>query len=136
MGEYIDRGRWLRVFVWVIAAVALGEVLARAICAELPDIATITRPVAARGDKVYVDYLQNGRGKLIAAPFSVRPRAGAPVSTPLRWSQVTARLDPSRWTIQTTPRAMQQKGDSLAELLAESVDVARLLDALLEKLEG
>ena len=55
---------------------ALAEVLARVVCAELPEIATIARPLAARGGKVYVDYLQNGRGKLIAAPLSVRPRRG------------------------------------------------------------
>ena len=73
---------------------ALAEVLARVVVAELPEIATVTRPVAARGDKVYVDYLQNGRGQLLAAPFSVRPRAGAPVSMPLTWRQVGARLAP------------------------------------------
>ena len=47
----------------------IAEVLARVVCADLPEIATITRPVAARGEKVYVDYLQNGRGKLIACAY-------------------------------------------------------------------
>ena len=59
---------------------ALAEVLARVVCAERPDLATVARPLAARGDKVYVDFLQNGRGKLIAAPLSVRIRK-TPVST-------------------------------------------------------
>lgn len=113
---------------------ALGEVLARAVVAELPDIATVTRPVAARGDKVYVDYGQNGRGKLIAAPFSVRPRGGAPVSTPLRWSQVTSRLDPARWTIRTSLREMRRNGDPLRPVLEEAVDVPALLQALGERL--
>jgi bifunctional non-homologous end joining protein LigD len=114
---------------------ALAEVLARALCAEQPGIATVARPLAARGDKVYVDFLQNGRGKLIAAPFSVRPRPGAPVSTPLSWRQVGARLDPSRWNIRTTLRRMARSGDPMREVLGDPVDVEGLLAALAERLE-
>ncbi len=113
---------------------ALAEVLARVVVAELPEIATVTRPIAARGDKVYVDYGQNGRGRLIAAPFSVRPRAGAPVSTPLTWSQVTAKLDPTRWTIETTVPQMKRRGDALRPVLDEAIDVPLLLQALSERL--
>ena len=72
----------------------LGELLARAIEAELPEISTTARAIAARGGRVYLDFMQNGYGKTIVAPYAVRPRPGAPVSTPLRWSEVTARLDP------------------------------------------
>ncbi len=111
----------------------LAELIARIVVAELPSIATIARPIAARGDKVYVDFGQNGRGRLIVAPFSVRPRPGAPVSTPLTWSQVTRRLDPAKWTIATTPRRMKSRGDPLSGLLQESADVARLLDGLGER---
>ncbi|MCZ6714740.1 MAG: DNA ligase D [Deltaproteobacteria bacterium] len=112
----------------------LGEVLARAVCAELPEIATIARPRAARGGKVYVDYLQNGRGKLIAAPFSVRPRPHAPVSTPLSWSQVSVRLDPARWTIKTALPRIKRSGDPLSAVLGEPVNVEALLGGLTERL--
>ena len=111
---------------------SLAEVLARVVVRDLPGIATITRPVAARGDKVYVDFGQNGRGRLIVAPFSVRPKAGAPVSTPLTWGQVTKRLDPAKWNIETTPARMKKHGDPLSGLFDEAVDVAALLDALME----
>jgi bifunctional non-homologous end joining protein LigD len=111
-------------------AKALAEVLARLVCADLPEIATVTRPVAARGDKVYVDYLQNGRGKLIAAPFSVRPRPHAPVSMPLAWREVNARLDPSRYTLRTALRRLEKKGDPMREVLGHAVDVVRVLDGL------
>ena len=94
----------------------------------------MARPLAARGDKVYLDYLQNGRGKLIAAPFSVRPRPHAPVSTPLTWGQITRRLDPSRWTIKTTPKRMGRKGDPMIGVLAAPADVERLLSRLAERL--
>jgi bifunctional non-homologous end joining protein LigD len=109
---------------------ALGEVLARAVCAELPEIATIARPIASRGGRVYVDYLQNGRGKTIVSPLSVRPRPGAPVSMPLAWSQVNARLSPARFTIETAPARLARSGDPLAGALGAGVDVARLLAAL------
>ena len=53
----------------------LGEILARVVEKELPEIATTARMLGARGGKVYVDYLQNGHGKTIAGPFSARPGA-------------------------------------------------------------
>jgi bifunctional non-homologous end joining protein LigD len=77
----------------------LGELLARAVEAEHPDVATTARAVGARGGRVYLDFLQNGHGKTIVAPYAVRPRPGAPVSMPLRWREVGPRLDPARFTI-------------------------------------
>jgi bifunctional non-homologous end joining protein LigD len=103
---------------------ALGELLARAVEAELPELATTARAVAARGGRVYVDYLQNGRGKTIVAPYAVRARAGAPVSTPLRWSEVNGRLDPARFTIRTVPaRARRLAEEPLLPVLAERPDL-------------
>jgi len=112
----------------------LAEVLARVVCAECPEIATVARPLAARGGRVYVDFLQNGRGKLIAAPFSVRPRAGAPVSTPLPWTRVTSRLDPARLTIRTALAEIRRRGDPMRGLLRERLAVGRLLAALERRL--
>jgi bifunctional non-homologous end joining protein LigD len=89
-----------------------------------PEIATISRPIRARGGKVYIDFAQNGHGRTIVAPFSVRPLPGAPVSCPLRWEQVTARLDPSRFTIKTLLTYMEKKGDPLAPILTGVTDMA------------
>jgi bifunctional non-homologous end joining protein LigD len=113
----------------------LAEAIARVACAERPELATLARPLAARGKRVYLDTLQNGRGKLIAAPFSVRPRPGAPVSMPLGWSQVTARLSPARFTIRTALAEIERRGDPLLGVLGEPVDVEALLAALLRRLE-
>jgi bifunctional non-homologous end joining protein LigD len=112
----------------------VAEAVARVVVAERPDIATVTRPVAARGDKVYVDFLQNGRGKLIAAPLSVRPRPRAPVSMPLTWTQVNARLDPARWNIASAPRQLAKHGDPLAGVLGAGIDPEALLAGLLARL--
>ena len=57
--------------------------------AAVPGIATVERSKAARGKtSIYVDWLQNARGKTMAAPWSVRARPGATVSMPLSWEQV------------------------------------------------
>jgi bifunctional non-homologous end joining protein LigD len=115
----------------------LGELLARAIEAELPEIATTARALAARGGRVYLDFMQNGHGKTIAAPYAVRPRPGAPVSTPLRWSEVTARLDPARFTIGNVPgRARRLPADPLLPVLSEKPDLVAALDRLRGRMAG
>ena len=95
-----------------------------------PAIATIARMLRTREGKVYVDYGQNGHGQTIVAPFSVRPLPGAPVSCPLRWSEVTAKLDPRRFTIATMPARLDQLGDPLAPVLGAGVDIAAALARL------
>ena len=66
------------------------------------------RAVPARGGKVYVDYLQNGHGRLLVAPFSVRPLPGAPVSMPLRWPEVKTGLANDRYNIRNADRAPRE----------------------------
>ena len=115
---------------------AFAEVIARIVAGEMSDIATIARPLRDRGGKVYVDFLQNGFGKTIAAPFSVRPKPGAPVSTPLAWNEVTARLDPARHTIKTVPDRFAKRGDPMRDVLDTQVDIAAVIAALQEHLHG
>jgi bifunctional non-homologous end joining protein LigD len=110
---------------------SLGELLARVITAELPEISTVTRQISRRGGKVYVDYMQNGSGRLVVAPFSVRPIPGAPVSMPLRWSEVKPGLDIRSFTIRTAlPRMKKLKRDPLREVLTEEPDLAGALELL------
>lgn len=113
---------------------SLGELLARVLVSGLPEIATITRAVSRRGGKVYVDYLQNVSGQLLAAPFSVRPLPGAPVSTPLEWREVTDRLDIRAFTIRTVPvRMRKRKTDPLIGVLDQAPDLGRALERLAER---
>ncbi len=109
----------------------LAEVIARHAAHELPKIATIERNLASRRGRVYIDFLQNGRGKLIAAPFSARPRPGATVSTPLRWDELKSTLTPSKFTIRSVPRRVRTlKEDPLAGVLEMKPDLAAILEAL------
>jgi bifunctional non-homologous end joining protein LigD len=111
----------------------LAELLARLVVRRCPEIATVARNVRAREGKVYVDFLQNGHGRLLVAPFSVRPLPGAPVSMPLRWSEVNARLDPRRYTIHNALTRMRRLGaDPLAPVLGPAPDLARALARLAE----
>jgi bifunctional non-homologous end joining protein LigD len=113
----------------------LAELLARVIVTRLPKIATTARSIPARGGRVYVDALQNGRGKLLAAPYTARPRPGATVSTPLDWSEVDERLDAGAFNIKTVPqRLSRRKTDPLLPVLTHQPDLARTLELLAERL--
>ncbi len=109
----------------------LGGLLARVIATELPDVATITRQVGKRGGRVYLDYVQNGHGRLLVAPFSVRPLPGAPVSMPLEWREVTPKLDIKKFTIKSAPARMKQlRDDPLLPVLDAQPDLVQALERL------
>ena len=110
----------------------LGEIMGRVITVELPEVATMARQISKREGKVYVDYLQNGHGKLIAAPFTVRPKPGAPVSMPLKWSEVKKGLTIEKHSIKTAPKRMKRmKTDPLAPVLEEKPDLVGALERLM-----
>ncbi len=112
-----------------------AEVLARVIVTRRDTIATIVRIPAHRGGKVYIDFLQNGHGKLLVAPFSVRPLPGAPVSMPLLWSEVREGLTPRQFTIANAiPRLKSLERDPLIGVLSEKPDLLGALGKLGERL--
>jgi bifunctional non-homologous end joining protein LigD len=113
----------------------LGEVVARIVESQLPDIATTIRLRGQRGGRVYIDFLQNGKGKLLVSPYSVRPVPGATVSAPLRWSEVTAALDVSRFTIRSMPRRIAAlRDDPLLHVLSDDPDIQTGLARLMRTL--
>jgi bifunctional non-homologous end joining protein LigD len=99
----------------------------------VPEIATVARPLAARGGKVYVDFGQNGHGVTIAAPFAVRPVPGATVSCPLGWQEVNAQLHPSRFTIKSMLKRAESIKDPLAPVLGNGIDIAAALEQIEKK---
>jgi bifunctional non-homologous end joining protein LigD len=92
-----------------------------------PDLTSLERSPAKRKGRVYLDYLQNRQGATMAAPYALRPREGAPVSTPLEWKEVTAKLDPREFTIRTVPERMARKGDAWKDLFKKRVDLTTAL---------
>ncbi|MGE0260943.1 MAG: DNA polymerase domain-containing protein, partial [Alphaproteobacteria bacterium] len=109
-----------------------ARLLATLAADSAPEIATVARPVAERGGRVYIDFGQNGQGVTIAAPFTVRPLPGAPVSCPLRWREVNSRLSPSRFTIKTVLARFARGGDPMAPVLKKQLDIGAAL-AQIEK---
>jgi bifunctional non-homologous end joining protein LigD len=99
-----------------------AELVARRAAGELGELATLQRTIAKRPQSaVYIDFVQVGQGKTIVAPYSVRARDGAPVSTPLDWSEVeafarrrTAAMPAdefAKYTIATAPKRLEREGD-------------------------
>jgi bifunctional non-homologous end joining protein LigD len=80
---------------------------------------------------VLVDHRQNGHGKTIASVYSVRPKPGAPVSTPLRWKELTPKVRPRDFSMQVALERIEQHGDLFASVLED----ARPLAAAAKKLE-
>lgn len=102
-----------------------AQPVAAAACHLVPELATIERTVNKRGSLIYVDYLQNGRGQTLCAPYSVRPRPGAPVSCPLHWEEID-HIEPAQFTIKTILPRLVQYGDLFAPVLN---DKQSLVDA-------
>ncbi len=113
----------------------LGHLLSQVVVAERPDIATLERVIDRRSGRVYLDYLQNGHGKLIAAPFSARPKPGAPVSAPLQWDEVRTGLAILDFTIGNTPARMRDLGeDPMGPALHQKPDLPASLRRLQDRL--
>jgi len=93
--------------------------LAEAVVAANPETATVERGVKARPKKsIYIDALQNARGKSMAAPYSVRARPAASVSAPLRSRELSGRLRIDAFTVGTIPARLARTGDLWGDAIA------------------
>ncbi len=99
-----------------------------------PDLVTLARPVRSRGGKVYVDYVQNGHGRTIVAPYSLRPLPGAPASCPLEWREVTPQLDASRFTLKTLRNRFEKMADPMDPVLRSAIDMDEAVGRIEERL--
>jgi bifunctional non-homologous end joining protein LigD len=91
---------------------SFAEIVARLVAAERPDLFTTPRSVARRDKgKVYFDYLQNGKGKTISAPYVLRAHPGAPVATPLEWREIRPGLSPAQFHIGNAMDRFDRVGD-------------------------
>jgi bifunctional non-homologous end joining protein LigD len=107
-GGYGEAGAW-------------AENMAERVVEALPEQATMERSKAKRAERVYIDLMQNAEGRHAVPPYVLRAMPGAPVSTPLRWSELTAELDPAQFNLRTIFRRLaRQKQDPMAALIHES----------------
>ncbi|MDE3183423.1 MAG: DNA ligase D [Bacteroidota bacterium] len=98
---------------------------------QLKDLTTLERNLQKRSKKqIYMDYLQNSRGQTIASVYSLRPKPGATVSTPLLWDEVKPGLSPKQFTIYNTLERVKKMGDLFKGVLGKGIDLEKCLKNL------
>jgi len=98
---------------------------------ELKGFTTLERNLQKRGNKhIYMDYLQNRRGQTIASVYSLRPKPGATVSTPLLWEEVKPGLSPKQFTIYNSLERVKKMGDIFKGVLGKGIDLSKCLEKL------
>jgi bifunctional non-homologous end joining protein LigD len=116
------------------------QIVATVVAQKHPRHATIERAVAARGKRVYVDYMQNVLGKTLVSAYSARASEFAGVSTPLTWAEVHAGIDREQLTVRTVPARLKDVGDLWTPVrTSKGVDlqaVSRYLDKTTGRLKG
>jgi bifunctional non-homologous end joining protein LigD len=103
-----------------------ARVIARAVHARLPSITSIERAVKDRKGKLYVDFLQNRPHATVSAPYSARPKPGAPVSMPLHWHEVKNGLQITDFTIHNAMDRIKQEGDLFKPVLGKGVNLHKI----------
>jgi bifunctional non-homologous end joining protein LigD len=97
-----------------------AKLMAGEIARRVPAIATIERTLAKRKpNQVYVDWLQNSRGKSLASVYTVRAKPNATVSMPLTWKQVEQGIKIFDFTIKNVPGLVSKKGDPWSNFFAD-----------------
>ncbi len=91
---------------------------------------SLERSPSKRKGKIYLDYLQNGKGKTMASVYSVRPRPGAPVSVPLQWDELNPKLNPFDFNIHTVPGRIEQNGDIWKDMNDAAIDLTEVINKI------
>ncbi|HYN52948.1 MAG TPA: non-homologous end-joining DNA ligase [Thermoleophilaceae bacterium] len=100
--------------------------LADVLTARNPDALTTEFRKAQRGGRILVDVLRNRYAQTVVPPYAVRPRAGAPVATPIEWGELSnSKLRPDGWTVRTVLRRLARKGDPWAAIGEEARGLAQ-----------
>ncbi len=107
-----------------------SELIAIVIHRQLPEITSLERSPKKRQKRVYIDCYQNNFGQTIAAPYCIRAKPGAPVSTPLSWSEVKIGIDPLNYTLFNIANRLKKKGDLFKPVLEKGIDLKKSLKLL------
>ncbi|MBA3957417.1 MAG: hypothetical protein H0X51_03345 [Parachlamydiaceae bacterium] len=98
----------------------IAETVALTVHQQLPNTTTVERKADKKRGKVFLDFLRNNWTQTVVAPYTVRPREGATVSTPLDWKEVTTKLNPQKFTIKTLPGRLKEVGDLFKPVLGKA----------------
>lgn len=101
--------------------------------ARLPSITSLERMPSKRKKRVYLDYLQNGKGKTMSSVYSLRPRKNPNVSTPVKWEEVNKKLNPDSFNINSIRNRLEKVGDIWKDMWLQEFDMGFALNKLTEK---
>ena len=97
------------------------EKVSKAVGSTVPELVSWEWTKDRRGGRARLDYTQNVANKTLVAPWSVRPRPGAPVSVPITWDELDdPDLAPDRWTVRDVPERVREAGDPLGPLVGRA----------------
>jgi bifunctional non-homologous end joining protein LigD len=97
---------------------------------ELPGYTSLERSPSKRRNKIYLDYLQNRQTQTAAAPYSLRPKPGVPVSTPLHWEEVKRGLTPTTYNMHNIFDRLKTEGDLFGAVLGKGINLEKILQKL------
>jgi len=111
-----------------------AELMGNIMLQRYPRLVTLERAVKNRAGRIYIDFLQNVRGKTVVGPYVLRPRPGAPVSTPMTWDEIGRKnLDPGDYNMRTIFKRLDRLGDIYEPVLTDKQSLADAFGSL-EKL--
>jgi len=108
----------------------LAELVVTLVNNELPDLTSVKRSPSKRKGKIYLDFLQNRETQTAAAPYSLRPKPGIPVSTPLDWSELKKGLTPTTYNARNIFDRLKVEGDLFQPVLGKGIDLEKVLRKL------
>lgn len=104
------------------------QMLAELINEQFDELTSLERSPTKRKGQIYLDYMQNKKGQTIVAPYSVRPKPGATVSTPLNWDEVNADLTIAQFTMQTVMERVGKLADPWQKIFDVKVNLKKALE--------
>jgi len=108
----------------------LAELVVTLVNHQLPDLTSVERSPSKRKGKIYLDFLQNRETQTAAAPYSLRPKPGIPVSTPLDWTELKKGLTPTTYNARNIFDRLKVEGDLFKPVLRKGINLEKVLSKL------
>lgn len=93
-------------------------------------LTSFERSPSKRKGKIYLDYLQNAKGKTMSSVYSLRPRPGAPVSAPVHWDELKKGLSPDSFNLKNIRKRLEKEGDLWKDMLSNRVNMGKILETM------
>jgi bifunctional non-homologous end joining protein LigD len=104
-----------------------GRRIAKVVHHQIPDFTSIERKTTDRGGRMYIDFLMNRPQASVAAPYSLRPKPGAPVSMPLAWEEVKKGLQIKQFHLRNAVSRVRETGDLFKPVLGKGIDMEKAI---------